>query len=116
MAENRVSITYTALIWTGIILSILGAIVAVLGFGGSTVFEGSLGDIKVKTTQTGLAVLVVGAALAGTIALKLPKGVVVLEEGEKYSFTEKLARRIPVLSLVILVVAIVLLVVSFLRG
>ncbi len=110
MSKNRVSITYTALIWTGIILSLFGAIVAILGFGGSTVFEGSLGDIKVKTTQTGLAVLVVGAALASTIALRLPKGIVVLEEGEKYSLTERLARIIPVLFLVILVVAIVLLV------
>jgi len=110
----RVSITYTALIWTGIILALFGAITAVLGLGGATVFEGSLGSIKVKTTQTGLAILVVGAALAGTIALKLPKGIVVLEEGEKYSLTEKLARRIPVLSLVIVSVAIILLILSFL--
>lgn len=116
MAKNKVSITYTALIWAGILLALFGAIVTVMGLGGSIVFEGSVGDIKVKTTQTGLAILVVGAVLSGAIALKLPKGIVVLEKGEKYSFTEKLARRIPILSIVMGIVAIILLVLSFLCG
>ena len=109
-------ITYTALIWTGIILALFGAITAVLGLGGTTVFEASLGNINVKTNQTGLAILAVGAALAGTVALKLPERVRVSEEGEKYSFTEKLVKKTPmaVLSLMIGAVAIILFVLTFL--
>lgn len=115
MAKNRVSITYTVLIWAGIVLALFGAIIAIVGLGGSTAFEASFGDLKINTNQTGLAILVIGAVLAATIALKLPKGIIVLGEGgEKYSFTEKLARKIPIFSLVIIVVAIILLVLSFL--
>jgi len=115
MVKERISITYTALIWTGIILCLFGAIVTVLGFGGSTTFEGSLYGIKVKTTQTGLVILVIGAVLSGVVAVKLPKGVRVLELGEKkYSFTEKLLGGIPILSLVIGVIAVTLLILSFL--
>jgi len=114
MSKERISITYTALIWTGIILVLFGAISAVLGLGGATFFEASFGEIKIKTTQTGLAILFVGALLSGFIAIKLPKGVVVLDKEEKYTFTERLARKIPILALIIAAIAIVLLVLSFL--
>ena len=114
MAKDKLSITYTALIWTGIVLMLFGAITAILGFGGSTFFEASFGDLKVKTNQIGLAILIIGAVFTATIARKLPKGVKILGEGvEKYSFTEKLARKIPIFSLAIIVVAIILLVLSF---
>jgi len=60
MARKRVSITYTALIWTGIVLALFGAVVAVVGLAGSTTFEFGMDKLKVKTTSTGLAILAAG--------------------------------------------------------
>jgi hypothetical protein len=66
------------LIFTGIALALGGAIVAILGLGGVTAFEGTVGDVEVKTESVGLAIMVAGAVLAATVALKLPSGVRVL--------------------------------------
>ncbi len=97
--ENRISITFTALVWVGILLCISGAVVAVLGFGSSTVFEVHIGSVEVKTTQVGLAILVVGALLSFFTAQKLPTGVMIL--ADKPTFMEKLLRRVPIMSVMI---------------
>ncbi len=107
---SRTSVTYTALIFAGIALAIAGAVVAILGLGGVTVFEGKAGGAEVKTQSVGLAIMVVGAVLAGTVALKLPKGVTVLSPSEA-SVTERVAERAPILFLVA-GSAVVLLIVS----
>ena len=112
MANGKVSFTYTALIWTGIVLCLSGFVIAVLGLGGLTSFEASFDSIKVKTTSVGLAIVVVGAVLSGTVAIKLPRGVRVMALEEPDTFTVVLARRIPSISLVVGIVAIVCLVLS----
>jgi hypothetical protein len=111
MSKNKVSITFTALIWTGILLSLCGAIVAVLGFGGSTFVEASIGSIKLKMTQTGLIILIVGALLSYFTAINLPKGVTVL--ADEPTFAEKIVREIPIISLSMSLVSVILLVFLF---
>lgn len=115
MTNGRVSFTHTALIWTGIILCLIGAGVAILGLGGLTALEVSYNSATVKTTSIGLAILVIGALLSGIVALRLPPDVIVLAEENKYTLTEKLARKIPFLSLMICLAGILFLVLSFLN-
>lgn len=64
---------YGGLFIMAIVLMIVGAIAALFGLGGSTAFEFSVGDAKVKTPQTGLAILAVGAILSVIILVRLPK-------------------------------------------
>ncbi|HEX3999417.1 MAG TPA: hypothetical protein VHX65_12775 [Pirellulales bacterium] len=96
----RVSIAYTAIIFTGLALAVFGAIAAVLGLGGVSAFDGTIGSAKIKTSNVGLAILVVGTLLAGVVALKLPKDVRVFAR-VKPSFTERLAEIVAVPSLLI---------------
>src|SRR5207244_1101798 len=106
--------TFTALIWTGILLCIFGAIVAVLGLSGSTTFEVHISSVEVKTTQTGLAILVAGALLSFFTAQKLPAGVMVL--ADEPTFMEKLVRQVPVIALATGIIVIILLFLSFFFG
>lgn len=106
--------TYTALIWTGIILCLTGTIIAIIGLGEPNATEISFKDFKIKTTQTGLLILLVGAILAGIVAVKLPKDTVVLTAENKYSFTEKLVRILPLVSLLLGLIAVVWLIISWL--
>ncbi len=105
------SITFTALIWTGILLSIFGAIVTVLGLGGSTLFEVSIGSVTVKMKATGLIIIVIGAALSFFTAQNLPPDVIVL--GDEPTLMEKNVRNIPAISLLVCVIAIFLLLFQF---
>lgn len=109
----RISITHTALIWVGIGLCIFGAIVAVIGLGGTTTFKVELWKIKAETSQTGLAISIIGALLAGIVAIKLPRHVQTLAKKSKYSFSEKIMKRIPLMSLIIVVLFSLLLLISF---
>ena len=112
--RNRISITFTALIWTGILLCIFGSIVAVLGLNGSTTFEIHIKSAEVKTTQVGLVILIAGVILSFFTAQRLPPGVIVL--GDEPTFTEKLVRQIPIMSVVTGIIAIILLFLSFFFG
>lgn len=112
MVEQRGSITFTALIWLGIILTILGAIAAIFGIGSPTTFEFSFGDLSVKTSQVGLAIMAVGSVLALFTIKIVPEGSIILGDEETYTFTEKLAKRIPLLLIVILIIALGLLIFS----
>lgn len=94
-------------------MSLCGAIVAVLGFIGSTSVEASVGSIKLKMTQTGLLILIVGALLSYFTAINLPKGVTVL--ADEPTFTEKIAREMPIISLSISLVSVILLVFLFIN-
>lgn len=92
--KNKRSVTFTALIWLGMILALLGAIVAILGFGGAITFEGTLGSLKVQTTSVGLAIMIVGAFLSGTVATNLPKNVQVLGDNQEEPFITRIYRRL----------------------
>lgn len=110
--KKKLSITFTALIWTGILLALFGAVVAVLGLGGTTAFEGKIGDVEIKTASVGLAIFAVGAVLAGIIALRLPKEVGVLARKPR-SLIEKIANR-PIYFFIAGLVGCILLALSFL--
>ncbi|GAC1447669.1 MAG: hypothetical protein PVS3B1_32810 [Ktedonobacteraceae bacterium] len=109
--QKKTPITFTALIWSGILIAAFGAIVAVFGVTGATVFEGKIGDIEVKTQSVGLAILVIGAVLAGFIATHLPGDVRILARKPR-SLTEKIASR-AIYFFIIGVVACILLIISF---
>lgn len=114
MANNKIPFTYTFLIWIGILLALSGAVIAVLDLGGLIDFGGTIMGIEIYTNKMGLAILTVGALLAGTVAIKIPKGIMVLGEGgKKRSFTEKVARKIPFFAFVIIAGAIYFLIKSF---
>lgn len=112
MSDPRVSVTWTAMIWVGLGLCIFGAIVAALGMGGSSSFEASIGSLKVKTSQVGLAIMVVGAAFAFFTAQKPPKGVMALS-GQP-TMKGKFLRFVPLLSLGLGLLGLLLLGASFL--
>jgi hypothetical protein len=112
-SKKTLSITFTLLIWSGIVLAFLGAVVAIIGAGGATAFDGKFGNIEVKTTSVGLAILVVGSLLAGTIALRLPKDVRVLNR-TRQTIQEKIAEK-AIFLLGISILGCILLLVSFLH-
>lgn len=93
--RKSISVTFTALVWTGILLAIAGAVVAVLGLGNVTSFQGKIGNIQITTTSIGLVIMIVGSVLAGTIALHLPKDVRVFGE-TKDTLMEKIVEGVPV--------------------
>ncbi len=76
-ASTRPNVTFTALIWLGMLLVLAGAVFALLGLGAAVDFKAKIAGGEVTTTSAGLAVMAVGAIMAATVATKLPKGVVV---------------------------------------
>lgn len=115
MANNKIPFTYTFLIWIGILLALFGAIIAVFRPGPPVGWNVVVGGIPVGTDQVGLAILSIGALLAGNVAIKIPKGIMVLGEGgKKRSFTEKVARKTPFFAFIIIVGAIYFLIRPFL--
>ena len=118
MANNKIPFTYTCLIWIGILIVLYG--LAVIAFPGKvpgakeiSVLIKFLG-IELQTNDMGIAILAIGSLLSGSVAIKVPKGAMVLgEEGKKRSFTEKLARKIPFFAFLIIAGAIYLLYKSF---
>lgn len=90
----RISVTFTILIWAGILLMVMGGLAAIVGLGGSTIFDVKYGDNTFKTTSVGLAVMAVGALVAGIVALRLPAGTTVLSgtrAASNRTLTERLA-------------------------
>jgi hypothetical protein len=89
---TRKSITFTVLIWVGILLAVAGAVVAILGLGGAIEFSAKVGSIELKSTSVGLAICAMGCLLAGYVATRLPKGVQVL--GPRHSsFLRRVSER-----------------------
>lgn len=78
MTESRRSVTFTVLIFFGMAIAIVGLVMMIAGLGGSTTFDLTIGEWKLKTTSSGLAVLAVGAGLSAGVALNLPEGVQVM--------------------------------------
>lgn len=113
--EKGLSVTFTVLIWIGIFLILCGAVVVAFDIGsGTEIIELKWGSASLKTSQVGLAMIVVGALLAGIVALRLPSDVRVFDDSRRVSFMEKVLERAPILLAVIGVVAGLLLVASVL--
>jgi uncharacterized membrane protein len=72
---RRPSVVYSAIVVVGLVLTVLGAIVAVVGVSNSDLFTASLGDARVKTSSVGLAIMVVGAAITVVAAISKPRDV-----------------------------------------
>lgn len=96
--KNRLSITYTVLIWFGMLLALLGVAIAILSLGGAVEFSAKVGDAEFKSTSLGLAIVAIGTILSGFIATRLPKGVTVFATATP-TWTERVASRAGILIL-----------------
>lgn len=113
--EKRLSVTFTALIWIGIFLILCGVGVAAFDIGADTeIIELTWGSASLKTSQVGLAMIVIGALLASIVALRLPSDVRVFNDSRRVSFMEKVLERAAILFAVIGAVAGLLFVASVL--
>jgi uncharacterized membrane protein YidH (DUF202 family) len=113
----RRSVVYTGLILFGILLAVAGAVIAVLGIGKPSATEVSGGGVDVKTSSVGLVILVVGAGLAGILALKKPGDIELFtDRPARRPLPERIAGNAAIPALAIAAVGVVLLVVSLVIG
>lgn len=77
--KQEISITFTAIIWVGLLLAIFGAVVAALGLGGVTTFTFKWKDV-VELNSTSIGLIIMAAGILSTLyqANHLPKGTRVL--------------------------------------
>jgi hypothetical protein len=109
----RRSVVYTGLILFSILLAAAGAVIAVLGIGKPSATEVSGGGIDVKTSSVGLIILVVGAGLAGILALKKPSDIELFtDQPAQRPLPERIAGNAAIPALAMAVVGVVLLVIS----
>jgi hypothetical protein len=108
--RRRPSVIFSLLILVGMFITLVGLVMTLFGLGGSTTFDLSFDKAKVSTTSTGLAVMVIGAAMSAGVAMKLPANVEVFGPTET-PFPARLKRLTP-LFLVVAAVGVVGLVVS----
>jgi hypothetical protein len=109
MSEPRRSVTFTALIFFGMLVALVGLVLVAFGLGGTTTFEFSLGEIEVKTTSTGLAILAVGAAISAGVAMNLPEGVQVFGR-TRPTLSERLKQLTPLFVIVAVVAGVAFLI------
>jgi hypothetical protein len=112
--EQRRSVTLTALVVFGMAITAAGLVMVLFGLGGSTVFEVTLGDWTVKTTSTGLAVMVIGSALSTGVVMNLPQGAVLFGPTRR-TWSERL-RSLALPLAILTVICLVLLAVSLAVG
>ncbi|WP_340377384.1 hypothetical protein U5640_21435 [Streptomyces sp. SS7] len=86
------SVVYTATICLGLLMTLIGMVVALLGAGGVMEFEGEAVGVQIKTSSAGLVIMTVGAVLAGTVAVMTPQHVGIFGS-EKRSILEFLTAR-----------------------
>ena len=115
MSDKRLSITHTVLIWTGIVLIIVGIIMTLFDLGSdATAFQVTILDIaELSTSHIGLILIVVGSFLSGIVSLRLPPDVRVFRESRQ-NLTEKLAENALIPSAVLGGLALLFLIVSLL--
>jgi hypothetical protein len=77
--KSTPSVTFTALLWLGMIIAVAGLIVTLLGAGHAIEFSAKIGETEIKTTSAGLALLALGLFVDGFVATRLPTGVSVFE-------------------------------------
>lgn len=113
VSDKRLSVTHTVLIWIGIILIVLGAVMNVFGIGSDTaaIKVTVLDMAELSTSHVGLVFVIVGAFLSGVVTLRLPPDVRVFSGSER-SLTERIAENALVPSVMLGGSALVLLVVS----
>lgn len=102
---KKTSITISALIWSGIILILLGVIILIFGLVKNELFTFEYGDLKFSTSQTGLVISFLGAAISYFTTKNLPQDTMVL--GDKPTMKEKVKRKLPIISVIIGVISLV---------
>lgn len=114
---QRRSVVYTGLILFGILLAVSGVIIALLGIGKPSATEVSGGGVDVKSSSVGLIILVVGAGLAGILALKKPSDIELFtDRPAQRPLPERIAGNAAIPALAIAAVGVVLLVISLAIG
>lgn len=113
MSDKRLSITHTVLIWTGIVLILVGAVMTLFDIGsdGAAIKVTVLDMAELSTGHVGLVFIVVGAFLSGVVALRLPPDVRVFSDNQQ-SVTERIAGNALIPSLILGGVALLFLVIS----
>lgn len=110
MAESRPSVTFTILIFVGMVIALVGLVILLMGLGGATTLEFSVAGAEVKTTSAGLGVLAAGCALSAVVALNLPANVQVF--GPTPATPTERLRRLGMPLLVVCAVCIIALLIS----
>jgi hypothetical protein len=77
--KSTPSVTFTALLWLGMLIALSGLLVTLLGTGHAVEFSAKIGDIEIGTTSAGLALLALGLFVDGFVATRLPASVSVFE-------------------------------------
>jgi hypothetical protein len=75
MPKPQRSVTFTVLIFVGMIIALAGVAILLLGLDKSATFDFEMSGVKIKTSSVGLAVLAVGSLLSAGVALNLPENV-----------------------------------------
>lgn len=90
---------------------LVGVCIAVGGIASHLDLSLSITGFKISTSNVGLALVALGGFLAGTVALKLPKGVRVFAPGSKPSRKEEFARKagLPLFAIGLVALALILL-------
>ena len=113
MAEDKLSITHTALVWMGIIICLIGLWLTLFGAKDVTIFEGTIGNIQFKTSHIGLILISIGSLLSGLVATKVPSGVRLLSASKtKKTFTQKIFPFIRPLAFLIFISSIIIFIIS----
>ena len=89
-----------------------GVVVAIIGLAARTAFEASVGDVTIKTTSVGLAILVVGAVFTAYVAANMPSHVRVFGGEAQLTRAERLLPYLRLAVAFILVTGVIALVVS----
>lgn len=116
VSSRRLSVTFTALVWTGITLILVGAIMTFFSIGSDvTAFKVTIFDVvELRTSHIGLVLIIVGAVLSGIVSLRLPADVRIFGESKR-SLTERIAENALIPSVILIILALlVLLVLVFL--
>jgi hypothetical protein len=111
------SIIYSSLILAGILMAIAGLVIAVLGVGKPSATEISGSGVDVKTSSVGLVILVVGAGLAGILAVKKPSDIELFTNRPMApTLRTRVIDNAAIPALAVAVVGVVLLIVSLVLG
>jgi hypothetical protein len=114
---QRRSIIYSSLILAGILMAIAGLVIAVLGVGKPSATEISGSGVDVKTSSVGLVILVVGAGLAGILAVKKPSDIELFTDRPMApTMRARVIDNAAIPALAVAVVGVVLLIVSLVLG
>lgn len=109
--KKHYSMTFTALIWAGILLVLVGTAMTAFGLReSSAAIEVSWGKGHIKTGHVGLAIASIGALLAGLVAVRLPRDVRVFSGASDTNDVDTMAKRLGIPFVVVGTIALMTLI------